>query len=317
MNRARLQVLPLPDGRCVLVFDSMPPIGFSWRWWLEWRLVRRWLRRHAGAAAVLRFAYPVDVKHRDQWRSRALEAEDKIDGQAWEDLERDRDRLRTELDRAESTIAAWEDPEVRAALESETTGDFGSVPDPRSAPGAPPWDIARLCGDSTGPNGVGGPCVLPPGHPHVDGIGGMWPAAPGAPTPAAQGVLAAACAYADSAAAPTDTPHEDALLDAVAAYRAAGPQNPALVGAEAQGVLWMALRYALGRATYAPAEVLGAIRAHAHRLPGWQRQRMADEIDRAIGTDAAGMGCDVAVWRRVAAALRAAGPADCHAGGAS
>lgn len=34
-------------------------------------------------------------------------------------------------------------------------------------------------------------------------------------------VLVAALAYADSTAEPTDTPHEDALLDAVNAYRAA------------------------------------------------------------------------------------------------
>jgi hypothetical protein len=39
---------------------------------------------------------------------------------------------------------------------------------------------------------------------------------------AAWPVVQAATTYADSTAEPTDTPHEDALLDAVAAYRAGG-----------------------------------------------------------------------------------------------
>lgn len=32
------------------------------------------------------------------------------------------------------------------------------------------------CGDMNGPHGAGGECVLPPGHPHLDGIGGEWSA---------------------------------------------------------------------------------------------------------------------------------------------
>jgi len=38
----------------------------------------------------------------------------------------------------------------------------------------PPDPFRRVCGDVSGPNGVGGECVLHPGHPHVDGIGGVW-----------------------------------------------------------------------------------------------------------------------------------------------
>lgn len=85
-----------------------------------------------------------------------------------------------------------------------------------------------------------------------------------------------------------------------------GPQHPA---AEAQGILWMAMRYALGRATYAPAEVRDAIRFHAHRLPEADRNRMADEIDQAIARDAAGWSCDVAVWEDAARLLRTPRPA--------
>lgn len=39
-------------------------------------------------------------------------------------------------------------------------------------------DVRVVCGDVSGPAGIGGECVLPPGHPHVDGIGGQWPAVP-------------------------------------------------------------------------------------------------------------------------------------------
>jgi hypothetical protein len=41
------------------------------------------------------------------------------------------DRLRGELAAVESTITALEDPELRAALTGPTTGDYGSVPPPQ------------------------------------------------------------------------------------------------------------------------------------------------------------------------------------------
>lgn len=81
-------------------------------------------------------------------------------------------------------------------------------------------------------------------------------------------------------------------------------RSEAGVGAEAEGVLWMALRYALGRATFAPTEVLWAVRAHAHRLELWQRERMAGEIEQAIAADQAGMDMDIQAWQRTASALR-------------
>lgn len=38
-----------------------------------------------------------------------------------------------------------------------------------------PESAAPVCGDMGGPHGIGGECVLPPGHhPHQDGIGGSW-----------------------------------------------------------------------------------------------------------------------------------------------
>lgn len=49
------------------------------------------------------------------------------------EMEAEIERLRAELAAAESTIAALEDPELRAALSKPTTGDFGPVPHPNAA----------------------------------------------------------------------------------------------------------------------------------------------------------------------------------------
>lgn len=78
------------------------------------------------------------------------------------------------------------------------------------------------------------------------------------------------------------------------------------VGAEAHGVLWMAMRYALGRRTYAVQEVGSAITQHAHRLAPWQRERMAKEIERELGYDADGAawGCDAVTWQQAITDLR-------------
>lgn len=75
------------------------------------------------------------------------------------------------------------------------------------------------------------------------------------------------------------------------------------IGAGEPGIVWMAMRYALGRATYAVGEVVDAIVKHAADLPAPSRQVMADEIGRAIDLDAAGWDCDVQQWRRAVAAL--------------
>lgn len=162
----------------------------------------------------------------------------------------ERDRLRPVL----TAACAYAD----STAEPTDTPHEGALLDAVAAYRAaePPWDVSLTCGDSRGPHGVGGPCVLPPEHPHVDGIGGVWPS------------------------------------HAVAA------------GGEAGGVLHMAMRYALGRSTYAPGEVLHALRAHAAQLPAYTRLMMAAEIDEVLNAGRAGMDCDVAVWRQARDLLR-------------
>lgn len=103
------------------------------------------------------------------------------------------------IDRARAALAATSGPEpllatIERGLFGTTDGDL--VDDDAELPvgelrrllreevmsslaGSPLWDVSQICGDSTGPSGVGGLCVLPPGHPHVDGIGGTWPATTG------------------------------------------------------------------------------------------------------------------------------------------
>lgn len=65
-------------------------------------------------------------------------------------------------------VVEWAD-EVKAAVDA-------SAVLVASEPDVP--DVRVVCGDVSGPAGIGGECVLPPGHPHVDGIGGQWPAVP-------------------------------------------------------------------------------------------------------------------------------------------
>lgn len=89
------------------------------------------------------------------------------------------------------------------------------------------------------------------------------------------------------------------LVPEVAAATPGEPSPPAAhVGVDQPGVLWMAMRYALGRATYAVGEVGDAIDSHADQLTDTHRHRMAAEIATAIAGDRAGMDMDVVVWRR-------------------
>lgn len=65
-------------------------------------------------------------------------------------------------------VSEERDRELRSALLGELVeeaAEFGL------------YEATLLCGDVSGPNGVGGPCVLPAVHgfPHRDGIGGEWP----------------------------------------------------------------------------------------------------------------------------------------------
>lgn len=73
------------------------------------------------------------------------------------------------------------------------------------------------------------------------------------------------------------------------------------VAADEPGVLWMAMRYALGRATYAVGECVKAIERHAADLPAEHRERMAAEIERSgvLAVEA-----DGPYWARAVAALR-------------
>lgn len=111
-------------------------------------------------------------------------------------LEAELERLRAALRQADEQRAAV----LAFCAEWDGASLCGCGPDPAdirralgatelaaadSSMGAPPWDIAQLCDDSTGPNGIGGPCVLPAGHPHADGIGGTWPAPRGVSSEAA------------------------------------------------------------------------------------------------------------------------------------
>lgn len=58
---------------------------------------------------------------------------------------------------------------MRAALQAaELDGILAEVQ-------APGYVAPQVCGDTTGPNSGGGGCVMPAGHPHIDGIGGRWP----------------------------------------------------------------------------------------------------------------------------------------------
>ena len=68
-------------------------------------------------------------------------------------------------------------------------------------------------------------------------------------------------------------------------------------------VLWMAQRYALGRATYVSAEMREEIVRVAPKLSVHQARRMAQEISDAFATDAAGMDCDVREWAQARDAL--------------
>lgn len=68
------------------------------------------------------------------------------------------------------------------------------------------------------------------------------------------------------------------------------------VAASAPGILHMAMRYALGRATYAVWEVCDAIKAHAAELAPGTRERMAQEIVEALRYGRGGMDMDIARW---------------------
>jgi hypothetical protein len=65
-------------------------------------------------------------------------------------------------------------------------------------------------------------------------------------------------------------------------------------------VLMYAFRYALGRQSYAVADVAKMLIEQRAQLRNDWRQKIVDEIDLAISEDRAGAESDVAIWRSVA-----------------
>jgi hypothetical protein len=62
---------------------------------------------------------------------------------------------------------------------------------------------------------------------------------------------------------------------------------------------WPAMRYALGRKTYVVDTVCKALIRNAHNIRQDIKQRMAEEIVKAIKDNQAGMDMDVVEWKMV------------------
>jgi hypothetical protein len=108
----------------------------------------------------------------------------------------------------------------------------------------------------------------------------------------------------DTYDADEDSRYIGAARAALAALEACESTAREHVAVDEPGILWMAMRYALGRATYAVGEVVDAIERHAAILPVHSRERMAREIEQA---GALTFAIDGPNWARAVAALR--GPA--------
>ena len=66
-------------------------------------------------------------------------------------------------------------------------------------------------------------------------------------------------------------------------------------------ILFYAFRYALGRMTTAPSEVVREIIYNWNALPEGYQVLIKEEIEHAIKTKQAGMPCDVDQWLQVLA----------------
>lgn len=64
-------------------------------------------------------------------------------------------------------------------------------------------------------------------------------------------------------------------------------------------ILIAAFRYALGRMTYMPSVVAGAIESCWPELTGHDRRLFKNEISKAIELGHVGMQCDAATWGRI------------------
>lgn len=61
-------------------------------------------------------------------------------------------------------------------------------------------------------------------------------------------------------------------------------------------LLIYSFRYAIGRQTYAVAQVAELIKEYKYFIPRFAMEQMTADIRLAIDTASAGMECDVAVW---------------------
>ncbi len=66
-----------------------------------------------------------------------------------------------------------------------------------------------------------------------------------------------------------------------------------------ENIIMYAFRYALGRMTYAVAEVSDLLIENWHRLKTHTKERIVEEIETAIERKEAGMKCDIDRWKAV------------------
>ncbi len=65
-----------------------------------------------------------------------------------------------------------------------------------------------------------------------------------------------------------------------------------------------AFRYAIGRKSYCVSDVVDIVRKHIDKLDIQTREKMAEEIIKAINAGNAGMACDVVDWTKLLEVLR-------------
>lgn len=64
-------------------------------------------------------------------------------------------------------------------------------------------------------------------------------------------------------------------------------------------IIFYAFRYALGRQTYAPSEVVGYLETYWQDIPTMIRHKIQEEIRQAIVRGEAGADIDVKTWKKV------------------
>lgn len=66
-------------------------------------------------------------------------------------------------------------------------------------------------------------------------------------------------------------------------------------------IIFYAFRYALGRQTYAPSEVVGYLETYWQDIPTMTRHKIQEEIRQAIARGEAGADIDVTTWNKILA----------------